>query len=188
MQGFVWDAEKKTFRQNYKAPDSTLAHDDEIMALAIANEMRTHTWENRFIPGRLPKEGSSRLMRAKYRENGLIEVSGTTRNEDFNRIWAGMGWPETRAGTLLCRRRARGRSVPRASWEMTGGLWELGDSAVRSKGPVSHRGGLGGMPVTRSQPLISGLCLACAFMKSHRKEVARNCYQRRFTGQRAAFD
>ena len=54
MQGFVWDAEKKTFRQNYKAPDSRLAHDDEIMALAIANEMRTHTWENRFITTKLP--------------------------------------------------------------------------------------------------------------------------------------
>jgi hypothetical protein len=57
MQGFVWDAEKKRFRQNYKAPGSALSHDDEIMALAIANEMRTHTWENRFIPGGLPKSG-----------------------------------------------------------------------------------------------------------------------------------
>jgi len=57
MQGFVWDAERKTFRQNYKAPDSRLAHDDEIMALAIANEMRTHNWENRFITGRLPEGG-----------------------------------------------------------------------------------------------------------------------------------
>ncbi|MBI4963362.1 MAG: hypothetical protein HY913_08795 [Desulfomonile tiedjei] len=55
MQGFVWDPEKKTFRQNYKSPDSRLTHDDEIMALAIANEMRTHSWENRFIAGRLPK-------------------------------------------------------------------------------------------------------------------------------------
>ena len=57
MQGFVWDPEKKTFRQNYKSPDSRLAHDDEIMALAIANEMRTQSWENRFIAGRLPKGG-----------------------------------------------------------------------------------------------------------------------------------
>lgn len=57
MQGFVWDAEKKRFQQNYKAPDSPLSHDDEIMALAIANEMRTHTWENKFIPGSLPKGG-----------------------------------------------------------------------------------------------------------------------------------
>jgi hypothetical protein len=57
MQGFVWDAEKKRFKQNYKPPSSSLSHDDEIMALAIANEMRTHTWENRFIPGNLPKGG-----------------------------------------------------------------------------------------------------------------------------------
>ena len=57
MQGFVWDPEKKSFRQNYKSPDSRLAHDDEIMALAIANEMRTQSWENRFIAGRLPKGG-----------------------------------------------------------------------------------------------------------------------------------
>ncbi len=57
MQGFVWDAEKRCFRQNYKSPDSRLAHDDEIMALAIANEMRSHTWENRFIHGRLPHGG-----------------------------------------------------------------------------------------------------------------------------------
>ncbi|MBI5249392.1 MAG: hypothetical protein HY912_07850 [Desulfomonile tiedjei] len=57
MQGLVWDPEKKCFRQSYKAPDSKLTHDDEIMALAIANEMRTHNWENRFIAGILPKGG-----------------------------------------------------------------------------------------------------------------------------------
>lgn len=51
MQGFVWDAEKKTFKQSYVAADSKLAHDDEIMALAIANEMRTNAWENRFFKG-----------------------------------------------------------------------------------------------------------------------------------------
>jgi len=57
MQGFVWDAEKKAFRQNYKSPDSKMAHDDDIMALAIANEMRSYTWENRFIKARLPEGG-----------------------------------------------------------------------------------------------------------------------------------
>jgi hypothetical protein len=57
MQGFVWDAERKTFKQNYTSPDARLAHDDEIMALAIANEMRTHNWENRFITRRLPEPG-----------------------------------------------------------------------------------------------------------------------------------
>jgi len=57
MQGYVWDAEKKNFRQNYTAPDSRLAHDDEIMALAIANEMRVHNWETRFISAKLPNGG-----------------------------------------------------------------------------------------------------------------------------------
>lgn len=57
MQGFVWDAEKKTFKQNYTSPYSKLAHDDEIMALAIAQEMRTHNWQNRFIAGALPEQG-----------------------------------------------------------------------------------------------------------------------------------
>jgi hypothetical protein len=50
MQGFIWDAERKTFRQNYRAPGSKLTHDDEIMALAIANEMRLHCFRTRFIP------------------------------------------------------------------------------------------------------------------------------------------
>jgi len=57
MQGFVWDAERKNFRQNYKSPGSSIAHDDEIMALAIANEMRYRNWENRFITARLPRGG-----------------------------------------------------------------------------------------------------------------------------------
>lgn len=57
MQGFVWDAEKKTFKQNYTGPGANRAHDDEIIALGIANEMRTQTWENRFIAGRLPSGG-----------------------------------------------------------------------------------------------------------------------------------
>ncbi|MEW6349763.1 MAG: hypothetical protein AB1646_11925 [Thermodesulfobacteriota bacterium] len=57
MQGFVWDPEKKDFTQNYTPPNSSLAHDDEIIALAIANEMRTHAWENRFIKGKLPECG-----------------------------------------------------------------------------------------------------------------------------------
>jgi hypothetical protein len=57
MQGFVWDAERKTFRQNYRSPDSHLGHDDEIMALAIANEMRTNTWQLRFFSSKLPSGG-----------------------------------------------------------------------------------------------------------------------------------
>ncbi|MEJ2717920.1 MAG: hypothetical protein P8182_12390 [Deltaproteobacteria bacterium] len=57
IQGFVWDPEKKNFKQNYTSPDSKLAHDDEIIALAIANEMRIHNWESRFIPRTLPEGG-----------------------------------------------------------------------------------------------------------------------------------
>ncbi len=57
MQGFVWDAERKTFRQNYRSPDSQLVHDDEIMALAIANEMRTNSWQRRFFSAKLPAGG-----------------------------------------------------------------------------------------------------------------------------------
>lgn len=58
MQGFVWDAQRKTFRQIYQAPDEPVVHDDEIMALAIANEMRMHWWENRFIPRGALKGGA----------------------------------------------------------------------------------------------------------------------------------
>ena len=50
MQGFMWDPERRNFRQNYRAPGSRLAHDDTIMAIAIANEMRFRRFENRFIP------------------------------------------------------------------------------------------------------------------------------------------
>jgi hypothetical protein len=58
MQGFVWDAEKRAFRQNYLAPECSVTHDDEIMALAIANEMRTHTWKNRFTDRDIAKAGT----------------------------------------------------------------------------------------------------------------------------------
>lgn len=57
MQGFVWDAERRRFRQNYRMPGERLSHDDEIMALAIANEMRSRTWETRFIRVTLPQGG-----------------------------------------------------------------------------------------------------------------------------------
>jgi hypothetical protein len=55
MQGFYWDAERNTFRQNYRAPGAAVAHDDEIMALAIANEMRSHCFKRRFFSANLPK-------------------------------------------------------------------------------------------------------------------------------------
>lgn len=71
-------------------------------------------------------------MRAKYRENGVIEVSGTTRNEDFNRIWAGIGWPDRDAGYIcIVGERTDGRY--HSLWEKRGGLWELGESALEAK-------------------------------------------------------
>lgn len=57
MQGFVWDAETRSFRQQWASPDSRLAHDDEIMALAIANEMRIMRPGRRFMEGRPSPEG-----------------------------------------------------------------------------------------------------------------------------------
>jgi hypothetical protein len=57
MQGFVWDAQKKVFRQNYKSPDSNTTHDDDIISLAIANEMSMTHWGGRFIMGPLPEDG-----------------------------------------------------------------------------------------------------------------------------------
>jgi hypothetical protein len=56
-QGLVWDGESRCFRQNYKAPGSRLTHDDSIIALAIANEMRRNTDSKRFIAGRLAASG-----------------------------------------------------------------------------------------------------------------------------------
>ncbi len=50
MQGFVWDSERRSFRQTYRAAGEHLAHDDEIMALAIAEEMRRHAISSRFMP------------------------------------------------------------------------------------------------------------------------------------------
>ncbi|MGO8822374.1 MAG: hypothetical protein ACLQT6_04690 [Desulfomonilaceae bacterium] len=58
LQGLVWDAESRCFRQNYKTPGSRLTHDDSIIALAIANEMRRNADSKRFISGRLSASGA----------------------------------------------------------------------------------------------------------------------------------
>jgi hypothetical protein len=71
-------------------------------------------------------------MRAKCLEDGTIAVTGTKGAESFNKIWAGVGWPENEAG-YLC---ALGERVDRryhALWEKSGGLWELGVAAVEAK-------------------------------------------------------
>lgn len=56
-QGLVWDADHRSFRQNYKAPGSKITHDDCVMALAIANEMRRNTDSKRFLGARLTAAG-----------------------------------------------------------------------------------------------------------------------------------
>jgi len=71
-------------------------------------------------------------MRAEYRENGSVEVSGAARQELFNRVWAGIGWPERDAG-YLCVVGERPDGNYHALWEKRGGLWELGDAALEVK-------------------------------------------------------
>ncbi|MBI4963363.1 MAG: hypothetical protein HY913_08800 [Desulfomonile tiedjei] len=71
-------------------------------------------------------------MRAEYRENGTIEVSGTSRKEGFNRIWAGIGWPDQDTGYIcIVGERLEGRY--HCLWEKRGGLWELGDAALEAR-------------------------------------------------------
>lgn len=70
-------------------------------------------------------------MRAEYRENGTVEVSGTARRETFNRVWAGIGWPDHAAG-YLCVIGERPDGTYHALWEKRGGLWELGDAALEA--------------------------------------------------------
>jgi len=71
-------------------------------------------------------------MRADHLQDGTIGVSGTARIEIFNRIWAGMGWPERDAGYLcVVGERTDGRY--HCIWEKRGGLWELGDAALEAK-------------------------------------------------------
>ena len=57
LQGLVWDADNRCFRQNYKRPGEKLTHDDSVIALAIANEMRRAATGNRFLAGRPKTSG-----------------------------------------------------------------------------------------------------------------------------------
>ena len=71
-------------------------------------------------------------MHAENCPDGTIAVSGSDRIERFTKIWAGIGWPEREPGHFcVVGERADGRY--HALWEKTGGLWELGNSAVRAK-------------------------------------------------------
>lgn len=71
-------------------------------------------------------------MRAQQLEDGSIAVSGTTRSERFNRIWAGIGWPEREPG-YICVVGDRQDGRYHALREKRGGLWELGDAALEAK-------------------------------------------------------
>ncbi len=71
-------------------------------------------------------------MRAKCHEDGTIAVTGTKGTESFNKIWAGVGWPENAAG-YFCALGERVDGRYHALWEKNGGLWELGVAAVEAK-------------------------------------------------------
>ncbi|MBI5249391.1 MAG: hypothetical protein HY912_07845 [Desulfomonile tiedjei] len=71
-------------------------------------------------------------MRAEYLGDGAIAVSGTMHVEKFNKIWGGIGWPETKSGYFcVIGEKTDGRY--HALWEKQGGLSELGDEAVQAK-------------------------------------------------------
>jgi len=50
LLGFTWNPETRRYHQLHKDIVSELYNDDGIMALAIANEMRLHQFEQRFMP------------------------------------------------------------------------------------------------------------------------------------------
>jgi hypothetical protein len=58
LQGLVWDAENRLFRQHYREPGCKLTHDDSVIALAIANEMRRTLLCDRFVSNRLDAAGN----------------------------------------------------------------------------------------------------------------------------------
>ncbi len=71
-------------------------------------------------------------MLAEYLEDGSIAVSGRTKSEKFNKIWAGIGWPDFEPGYVcVVGERADGRF--HVLWEKRGGLWEVGDAAREAK-------------------------------------------------------
>ncbi|MBM4328571.1 MAG: hypothetical protein FJ118_15575 [Deltaproteobacteria bacterium] len=71
-------------------------------------------------------------MKARYLDNGTIEVSGAVDLVKFNRIWAGIGWPEKEPG-CLCVVGERTDNRYHALWEKQGGLVELADAAIEAR-------------------------------------------------------
>lgn len=71
-------------------------------------------------------------MKAELLHDGTIGVSGRSRIEKFDRIVAGIGWPDVDPGYIcVIGERTDGRY--HALWEKRGGLWEIGDSAREAK-------------------------------------------------------
>ena len=71
-------------------------------------------------------------MHAEYLDDGTLAISGATRVETFERIWAGIGWPDLDPGYIcVVGERTDGRY--HALWEKQGGLWEIGRAAVEAK-------------------------------------------------------
>lgn len=58
LQGLVWDPEHRLFRQNYRESGCKLTHDDCVIALAIANEMRRTLLSDRFVSNRFNAAGN----------------------------------------------------------------------------------------------------------------------------------
>jgi hypothetical protein len=71
-------------------------------------------------------------MYAEYQRDGTIAVSGSTRREEFERIRAGIGWPDLDPG-CICVVGERTDERYHALWEKQGGLWEIGDAALEAK-------------------------------------------------------
>jgi hypothetical protein len=71
-------------------------------------------------------------MQARYLDNGIIEVSGTVDLVTFNRIWAGIGWPEKDPG-CLCVVGERTDNRYHALREKRSGLVELADAAIEAR-------------------------------------------------------
>ena len=71
-------------------------------------------------------------MKAEFLHDGTIGVSGRSRIEKFDRIIAGIGWPDVDPGYIcVVGERTDGRY--HALWEKRGGLWEIGDAAREAK-------------------------------------------------------
>jgi hypothetical protein len=72
------------------------------------------------------------IMRAERLEDATIAVCGATRTETFNRIWAGVGWPEKNPG-CVCVVGERTNGLYHCLWEKLGGLKEIGESIISAK-------------------------------------------------------